>query len=204
MKMTKLTQSVLVVALGAILAGGNALAEETVGQKIQRIADTTGEKVDNTADKASGYMSDSATTAKVKSALLEDKSITSGDISVETTNGVVTLSGFVSSQELSARAVQIATNTEGVKSVSDKLQVKDNASQSVGAYADDALITSSIKAKLLADDIVPSRKVKVETHEGVVQLSGDVDNQAQSARAESISKAVDGVKSVKNDLTIKS
>ncbi|MBE5203254.1 molecular chaperone OsmY [Pectobacterium quasiaquaticum] len=202
MKKTKLTQSLIIVALGSILAGG-AMAEETLGQKVERIADTTGTKIDNSANKASGYVSDSAITAKVKSALLEDKSITSSDISVETSNGVVTLSGFVGSQELSTRAVQIATQVEGVQSVSDKLQVKDSQSQSVGAYADDAVITSTIKAKLLADNIVPSRKVKVETQAGVVQLSGGVDNKAQSDRAESIAKAVDGVKSVKNDLTVK-
>ncbi|AIA69472.1 osmotically inducible protein Y [Pectobacterium atrosepticum SCRI1043] len=202
MKKTTLTQSLIVVALGSILAGG-AMAEETLGQKVERIADTTGAKIDNSANKASGYMSDSAVTAKVKSALLEDKSITSSDISVETSKGVVTLSGFVGSQALSSRAVEIATQVEGVQSVSDKLQVKDNQSQSVGAYADDAVITSTIKAKLLADDIVPSRKVKVETQEGVVLLSGEVDNKAQSDRAESIVKAIDGVKSVKNDLTVK-
>ncbi|MGQ7186550.1 BON domain-containing protein, partial [Escherichia sp. HC-CC] len=45
--------------------------------------------------------------------------------------------------------------------------------------------------------------VKVETTDGVVQLSGTVDSQAQSDRAESIAKAVDGVKSVKNDLKTK-
>ncbi|MCL6346301.1 molecular chaperone OsmY [Pectobacterium carotovorum subsp. carotovorum] len=202
MKKTKLTQSLIVVALGSILAGG-AMAEETLGQKVERITDTTGAKIDSSANKASGYVGDSAITAKVKSALLEDKSITSSDISVETSNGVVTLSGFVGSQELSSRAVEITTQVEGVQSVSDKLQVKDNQSQSVGAYADDAVITSTIKAKLLADDIVPSRKVKVETQAGVVQLSGGVDNKAQSDRAESIAKAVDGVKSVKNDLTVK-
>ncbi|MFC3394223.1 molecular chaperone OsmY [Brenneria rubrifaciens] len=203
MKKTKLTQSLIAVILGSILAGGTAIAEDSVGQKMQRIADTTGEKVDSSVNKASGYVSDSTTTAKVKSALLKDKTITSGDISVETSNGVVTLSGFIGSQEIAARAVEIATQVEGVTSVSDKLQVKDGASQSVSAYAGDAMTTSTIKAKLLADDIVPSRKVKVETHEGIVLLSGEVDNQAQSARAESIAKAVDGVKSVKNDLTIK-
>ncbi|PWC17153.1 molecular chaperone OsmY [Brenneria roseae subsp. roseae] len=203
MRKTKLTQSLIAVVLGSVLAGGTALAEGTAGQKIQRIADTTGEKIDSSANKASGYMSDSATTAKVKSALLEDKAITSGDISVETTQGVVTLSGFVGSQEIATRAVGIAAGTEGVTSVSDKLQVKDTASQSVSAYAGDAMTTSTIKAKLLADDIVPSRKVAVETQDGVVLLSGDVDNQAQSARAESIAKSIDGVKSVKNSLTVK-
>ncbi|MCG8709852.1 molecular chaperone OsmY [Brenneria sp. 4F2] len=204
MTKTKLTQSLIAIALGSILVGGNALAEDTLGQKALRVADTTGEKVDSSMNKASGYMSDSTTTAKVKSALLEDKTIKSGDISVATTGGVVTLSGFVASQDIATHAVQIAGKTEGVKSVSDKLQIKDNATQSVGTYADDTVTTSSIKAKLLADSIVPSRKVKVETHEGVVQLSGEVDSQAQAARAESIAKAVSGVKSVKNDLTVKS
>ncbi|MEH2920587.1 molecular chaperone OsmY [Samsonia erythrinae] len=202
MNKTKLTQSLIVVALSSVLAGG-AMAEETFGQKVDRIADTTGAKIDSSANKASGYMSDSAITAKVKSALLEDKSITSSDISVETSNGVVTLSGFVGSQALGTHAVDIATKVDGVKSVSDKLQVKDASSQSVGAYADDAVVTSTVKAKLLADDIVPSRKVKVETQDGVVQLSGEVDNKAQSDRAESIAKGVEGVKSVKNSLTVK-
>lgn len=71
-------------------------------------------------------------------------------------------------------------------------------------YAGDTATTSEIKAKLLADDIVPSRNVKVETTNGVVQLSGTVKTQAQSERAEGIAKAIDGVKSVKNDLVVKS
>ncbi len=50
---------------------------------------------------------------------------------------------------------------------------------------------------------MPSRKVKVETTDGVVQLSGTVENQAQSERAEGIAKAINGVKSVKNDLVVK-
>lgn len=77
------------------------------------------------------------------------------------------------------------------------MHVKDQKSQSVSEYAGDAATTSSVKAKLLADGIVPSRKIKVETTDGVVQLSGDVENKAQSERAESIAKAVNGVKALK-------
>ncbi|MGL9720754.1 molecular chaperone OsmY [Symbiopectobacterium sp.] len=195
-------KTMMAVVLGTLLTAGNALAEETLGQKVQQAATTTGAKIDSSLQKASGYMDDSTITAKVKSALMDDKAIESGDISVSTTKGVVTLTGFVPSQAVAAQAVAVATKTEGVQSVSDKLQIKDNATQSVGSYTDDAVITSSIKAKLLADKIVPSRHVKVETQEGVVQLSGNVKNTAQSARAESIAKAVSGVKSVKNDLTV--
>ncbi|MNY30350.1 Osmotically-inducible protein Y precursor [compost metagenome] len=81
--------------------------------------------------------------------------------------------------------------------------MRDGKDQSVKGYAGDTATTSEIKAKLLADDIVPSRKVKVETTDGVVQLSGTVDSSAQVERAETIAKAVDGVKSVKNDLKAK-
>jgi hyperosmotically inducible protein len=116
---------------------------------------------------------------------------------------VVTLSGFVESQAQAEQAVTVAKGVEGVSSVSDKLHVRDGKEQSVKGYAGDTATTSEIKAKLLADDIVPSRKVKVETTDGVVQLSGTVDSQAQVERAETIAKAVDGVKSVKNDLKSK-
>ncbi|MCH0598572.1 molecular chaperone OsmY, partial [Klebsiella pneumoniae] len=108
----------------------------------------------------------------------------STDISVKTDNKVVTLSGFVESQTQAEEAVNVAKGVEGVSSVSDKLHVRDSKESSVKGYAGDAATTSEIKAKLLADDIVPSRMVKVETTDGVVQLSGTVENQAQSDRAE--------------------
>lgn len=200
---TKFARSVMAVILGTALISGSVLAEDTLLNKASDAVDSTGAKLDSSMKKVDNYMGDSAATAKVKSALLEEKSLKSTDISVETSHGVVTLSGFVTSQAEAETAVDIAKNVEGVKSVSDKLHVKDQKTQSVSEYAGDAATTSSIKAKLLADDIVPSRKVKVETTEGVVQLSGSVENKAQSERAESIAKAVDGVKSVKNDLSIK-
>ncbi|WP_315708571.1 molecular chaperone OsmY [Brenneria uluponensis] len=204
-KTNKIALSRIAIVLVTVLAGsGYVLAEETIGQEAKNIAETTGNKIDSSVQTASGYVDDSALTAKVKAALLASKTLDSDDISVKTTQGVVTLSGFVTSQKLAISAVEIATKTEGVKSVSDKLQVKDASSQSLMAYAGDAVTTSTIKAKLLADDIVPSRHVRVETVDGVVQLTGQVGNKAQSDRAEKIAKSVDGVKSVKNDLTVKS
>ncbi|ECI2867575.1 molecular chaperone OsmY, partial [Salmonella enterica subsp. enterica] len=138
-----------------------------------------------------------------KSALVDAKDIKSNDISVNTSKGVVTLNGFVSSQDQAERAVTLAKGVEGVKSVSDKLHVKDSTKSSVKGYASDTAITSEVKAKLLADDLVPSRNVKVETQDGLVQLSGTVKTKAQSDRAESVASAIEGVKSVKNDLTVK-
>ncbi|EOI6440644.1 molecular chaperone OsmY [Yersinia enterocolitica] len=200
---TKFARSMMAVVLGTALMSGSVLAEETMLNKADNVVDSTGAKLDSSMKKVDNYMGDSAATAKVKSALLEEKTLKSTDISVKTNHGVVTLTGFVTSQAEAETAVDIAKNVEGVKSVSDKLHVKDQKSQSVSEYAGDAATTSSIKAKLLADDIVPSRKITVETTDGVVQLSGNVENKAQAERAENIAKAVNGVKSVKNDLSIK-
>lgn len=204
MMKTKMTKTLMALMVGSALVSGSALAEGTMMNKTESTADSAGSKIDSSMKKVGGYMDDSGVTAKVKAALVDNEAIKSTDISVETHSGVVTLNGFVTSQEQAELAVAAAKKVEGVKSVSDKLHVKDGTKQTVSGYAGDAATTSEIKAKLLADDIVPSRNVKVETTNGVVQLSGTVKTQAQSERAEGIAKAIEGVKSVKNDLTVKS
>ncbi|MET6679248.1 molecular chaperone OsmY [Citrobacter amalonaticus] len=196
----KISKTLLTVMLTSAVATGSAYAENTTMDKAQSGVESAGQKVDSSMNKVGNFMDDSAITAKVKAALVDHENIKSTDISVKTEQKVVTLSGFVESQAQAEAAVTVAKGVEGVTSVSDKLHVRDSKSDSVKGYAGDTATTSEIKAKLLADDIVPSRKVKVETTDGVVQLSGTVDSQAQIERAESIAKAVDGVKSVKNDL----
>jgi len=204
MNKTKIAKTLMAAMIGSALISGSALADESMSQKASQTADSAGSKIDSSMKKVDGYMDDSGITAKAKAALVDDDAIKSTDISVKTHSGVVTLSGFVTSQDQAEKAVAVVQKIEGVKSVSDKLHVRDSKSSSVKGYAGDAATTSEIKAKLLADDIVPSRNVKVETTDGVVQLSGHVATQAQSDRAESIAKAIEGVKSVKNDLTVKS
>ena len=195
-----MSKTLLAVMLTSAVATGSAYAENATMDKAQSGVESAGQKVDSSMNKVGNFMDDSTITAKVKAALVDHESIKSTDISVKTDQKVVTLSGFVESQAQAEEAVKVAKGVEGVTSVSDKLHVRDSKDTSVKGYAGDTAITSEVKAKLLADDIVPSRKVKVETTEGVVQLSGTVDSQAQSDRAESIAKAIDGVKSVKNDL----
>ncbi|WP_195994961.1 molecular chaperone OsmY [Citrobacter portucalensis] len=196
----KISKTLLAVMLTSAVATGSAYAENATMDKAQSGVESAGQKVDSSMNKVGNFMDDSTITAKVKAALVDHESIKSTDISVKTDQKVVTLSGFVESQAQAEEAVKVAKGVEGVTSVSDELHVRDSKDTSVKGYAGDTAITSEVKAKLLADDIVPSRKVKVETTEGVVQLSGTVDSQAQSDRAESIAKAIDGVKSVKNDL----
>ncbi|MDB5814701.1 MAG: molecular chaperone OsmY [Rhodocyclales bacterium] len=77
------------------------------------------------------------------------------------------------------------------------------AANSAGQYVDDVAITTSVKAKLIADDTTKARDIKVTTRNGVVELSGDVDSARERRKAEAIATSVDGVQSVKNELKLK-
>jgi hyperosmotically inducible protein len=72
-------------------------------------------------------LSDGAITAKVKSRLARDETIRSRDIHGATTDAVVTLSGHVTTEAERETAVKLARETEGVKSVVDRLEVKKAA-----------------------------------------------------------------------------
>ncbi|HOE16483.1 MAG TPA: BON domain-containing protein [Syntrophorhabdaceae bacterium] len=75
--------------------------------------------------------------------------------------------------------------------------------ESTGEYIDDSVITTKVKALLAADDFVKSFQIGVETHKGIVQLSGFVNSKSASDKAGQITRSVKGVTSVKNDLIVK-
>ena len=206
--MTRLKNANMLLALFLGLAALNASAEteKTTVDSAKSAASNAGEAVDNSINKVGDFMDDSTITARVKAALIDHKDINSGDISVKTENKVVTLSGDVTSAEQKSQALSVAKEVKGVSHVNDKLTVHHKSSSETATlkgYAGDTAITSEVKAKLLADDIVPSRNVKVETNAGAVRLTGTVASAAQAERAAEIAKAVSGVKSVRNDLSVK-
>jgi hyperosmotically inducible protein len=83
-------------------------------------------KAESLADRAYAgrVASDSAITAKVKTALLREPDLKSLDVSVETYKGEVMLSGFVKDQSQRAKAVKAASTVAGVAGVKDGLVVK--------------------------------------------------------------------------------
>ena len=76
------------------------------------------------ADKAGTAIEDSTITAKVKTALLADPDVKGLKIDVDTKNGVVTLKGTADKPANRDRAVAIAKDTGGVKSVENQLVIK--------------------------------------------------------------------------------
>jgi hyperosmotically inducible protein len=80
-------------------------------------------KVGETAENAGGAAANAALTSKVKTKFLADTAISGLKIDVDSNNGVVTLTGTVPSAAEKNRAMQVARDTDGVKSVIDRLKV---------------------------------------------------------------------------------
>ena len=75
--------------------------------------------------------------------------------------------------------------------------------ETVGAYVDDATITTSIKARFIDNKDVDASSIKVETLNGTVMLSGFAKNMTEKSTAESIARRVNGVKAVKNEIAVR-
>jgi hyperosmotically inducible periplasmic protein len=75
--------------------------------------------------------------------------------------------------------------------------------ETVGAYVDDAAITTSVKARFVDNKDVDAASIKVETLNGTVMLSGFAKNINERSSAEAIARKVNGVKMVKNEVVVR-
>ncbi len=75
--------------------------------------------------------------------------------------------------------------------------------ETVGAYIDDAAITTAVKARLLDSPEVAGTSVSVETLNGTVMLSGFAKNTTEKVSAERIAREAKGVKAVKNEIAVR-
>ena len=75
--------------------------------------------------------------------------------------------------------------------------------ETVGAYVDDATITTQVKARFVDNKEVDASAISVETLNGTVMLSGFAKNANEKVTAGEIARKVNGVKSVKNEIAIR-
>ena len=75
--------------------------------------------------------------------------------------------------------------------------------ETVGAYVDDAGITTLIKARMAESKLVSATSISVETLNGTVMLSGFAKSLTEKSAAENIARGVNNVKSVKNEIVIR-
>jgi osmotically-inducible protein OsmY len=78
----------------------------------------------NTGEKTGAYVDDSWITTKVKSEMVADNEVSAHNISVNTTRGVVTLTGTAGTTQESNKAANIARNVKGVTAVENDIRVQ--------------------------------------------------------------------------------
>src|SRR5437879_4817429 len=126
-----------------------------------------------------------------------DPKITSNDIAVAVKDGVVTLSGFVSSYMGKDAAEKAAKRVYGVRAVANDVQVKPPSTRTDPEIAREAV------QELENHGFVPKDKTKVTVRNGWVTLEGTVDWQYQKHIAESAVKRLKGVLGITNNIEVK-
>jgi hyperosmotically inducible protein len=172
--------AIVVIALAALAACAASRTQQSTGEHID----------------------DSIITAKVKTALIDDPATKARQIEVDTFRGTVQLNGFVDSADEKAAASRVAHSVDGVQNVRNNLSV-GHTDRSAGEVVDDSVVTTKVKAALVAEPATKARDITVVTRDGIVQLSGFVDSATEKSTAAEVAQGVNGVKEVRNDLQIK-
>jgi hyperosmotically inducible protein len=136
---------------------------------------------------------------KVKGALASDPMVGQRDIKVSTYKGRVQLLGNVPTQREADRAVELAKNVEETLSVQNDLL--GYLPPLAFGTAGDKNATEKVKNAIAADAVLSQRKITVNTLEGRVFLTGNVDAQREAEKAVDLAKNVEEVRSVQDDLT---
>ena len=145
------------------------------------------------------FMKDSWITTKTKTKLIADGRTKARRITVDTTDGVVSLLGKVGSNEERIAAEEIAKNVKGVRGVKNALQiVPDTARKTVDAKDDE--IEKAVMDRLKKDQPLKEADIKVRSDAGVVTLTGKVPDSRVKNRAGDVTRQIPGVKMVRNEL----
>jgi hypothetical protein len=103
---------------------GNDIDERVDVDSAREVGADVGERVAEGTNQAQRLANDAGITARIKSKMALDEIVEAADIDVDTANGVVTVSGKVASAAERDRALQLARETRGVKSVVDRLSTR--------------------------------------------------------------------------------
>jgi hypothetical protein len=94
------------------------------------------------------------------------------------------------------------TKEEYEKSKGDWSNRAKNEGASIGQGVEDGWLWTKTRASLATTDDLRESTINVDVDNAVVTLKGTVANAAQKAKAETVAKGIEGVKSVKNNLTV--
>lgn len=161
---------------------------------------------------------------KVRSALLFHRNVSESHTKVRVESGVVTLTGTASSEAEKALSEEYAKDIKGVRRVDNELRVVSdqdraeakaerreadakadsrlNGDRPAGRVIDDASITAQLKSALAVHKSTSAVRTDVITRDGVVTITGQARNGAEKDYVTKIAENIDGVRSVRNDMTV--
>jgi osmotically-inducible protein OsmY len=154
-------------------------------------------------DNSPAENSDEWISAKVKTTLLFHRSVSAATI-VNTKDGIVTLQGEANSQAQKDLTTEYTKDVEGVKDVKNEMTLgkTSKTTRTAGQKIDDASITAQVKMTLLYHRSTSAINTSVTTKRGVVTLTGKAKTAGEKDLATKFAKDVNGVKSVKNQMSI--
>jgi len=120
------------------------------------------------------------------------------DIKIQSKDGVVTLTGTVSEESNKSLARETVASLPGVIRVDNKLEVKGE----VPAVYTDAWLIAKVKSTLLFHRSVSATETEVLATDGTITLRGNAISAAQKDLTTEYAKDVEGVKNVKNEMTV--
>ena len=120
------------------------------------------------------------------------------DIKIQSKDAVVTLTGIVANEFHKSLAQETLAGLPGVISVDNRLELKGAAPTANS----DAWLRDKVKATLLFHRSVSAIKSEVDVKDGIVTLRGEAASQAQKELTTEYAKDVDGVRDVKNEMTV--
>ncbi len=193
-------------------------------------AERASEQMKNAADQAKSAASqageklaDSWLTTKIQAQFFADDDIKSRYITVKSRDGLVTLKGFVESDDARRQVLEITRNTDGVKQVDDhQLLVGRRPNDTFEAASvpapepvatsgvvstpaappDDDTMTSVIQSKYFLDPAMKVRNIDVQVANGVVTLKGSVASETERQQALLLARSAAGVQRVEDYLTV--
>ena len=142
----------------------------------------------------SNFVEDTIILAQLKNAYFNNNEKIFFNVSIEVLEGKVLLTGSVEQIDERIEATKLAWSIEGVNEVINEIQISND--DSILDYADDLVIKTKIKAKLLLDGDIFNLNYSVEVVNGVVYLIGIAQNKDELDRVINISENTYGTKNV--------
>ena len=141
-------------------------------------------------------------TRRIREGIIEaietNKSFGAYDVTIDARRGIVTLDGNVSSDADREFVERAAWEQDGVTSVINNLQVKEDLKP---AY--DPTLAQAVRNALAASPEIKTYSINIGTRGGVVTLSGEVGTLEEKRIIERVARSVPGVSELHNQLTLR-